>query len=79
MEKWKKFSRDPLRRVKIAYTEHSSKVKLVNCGRVLKNEFKVTNNDAGYQTCRCDYTNYFTCIGDFLLEVIVEKTEMKRH
>jgi hypothetical protein len=37
MKKWKKFSRDPLRRVKIAYTEHSSIEKWVNCGRVLTN------------------------------------------
>ena len=75
MEKWKKFSRDPLKRVKIASTRHSSKVKCVNCGRVLTSEFKIANNDAGYQRCRCGYTNYFTCKGDFLWEVIVGKTE----
>lgn len=75
MEKWKKFSRDPLKRVKIAYTGQSSIVRCVNCGRVLTSEFKIANNDAGYQTCRCGYTNYFKCIGDFLWAVVVGKTE----
>jgi hypothetical protein len=43
----------PIKRVKIASTKHSSKIKCVNCCRVLTSEFKIPNNDAGYLKCRC--------------------------
>ena len=74
MERWENFSRNPLERMKIAYTKHSSIVKCLNCGCALRGDFKIHTNSSGYLYCRCGYTNYFELIGEFLWEVTVGKT-----
>lgn len=69
MEWWKKYSDDPLERVKIVSVGDSSKVKCLNCGCVLKSKFELWDNDSGAHRCGCGYSNYFTLIGKFLWEV----------
>jgi hypothetical protein len=69
MEKWKKYSDDPLERVKIVSVRDSSRVKCLNCGRILKSEFKLWDDGSGAHRCRCGYFNYFVLIGEYLWEV----------
>lgn len=69
MEKWKKYSRNLLERVKIVSSKHSSKVNCLNCGRILRSEPILCTNDELYQFCPCGYKNYFTLVGDYLWEV----------
>ena len=75
MERWKNLSRNPLKRMKIAYTMRFSIVRCVNCGRALSGDFKIHANSSGYLYCRCGYTNYFLLIGKFLWELKVDKNE----
>ncbi len=77
MNRWKKYSRNPLERVKIVNTKHSSKVNCLNCGRILRSEFRLCTNTSGYQKCGCGYENHFVLIGDFLWEVGLSKIEPK--
>jgi hypothetical protein len=60
--------------MKIAYTKHSSIIECLNCGFALKGDFKIRANSSGCLYCRCDCTNYFELIGEFLWEVTVGKT-----
>jgi len=75
MERWKRFSRNPLERVKIAYTKRSYIVRCLNCGQALSGDFKICSNSSGHIFCRCGYTNYFRLIGEFLWKVTIRKRE----
>jgi hypothetical protein len=73
MEMWKKYSDDPIGRIKVVSTVGSSKMRCLNCGRFLKGQFRLWDNDSGTQSCGCGFLNYFTLVGDFLWEVRIIK------
>ena len=73
MERWKRFSRNPLERMKVVYTKDSSIPRCVNCARSLTGDFKIRTNSSGYIHCRCGNTNYFELIAEFLWEVTVRR------
>ena len=77
MERWKRYSSNPLERIKIVRTKYSPIVKCLNCGRILTGEFVIHCNDEGYQTCPCGCINFFTLIGDFTWEVCLIKIKPK--
>jgi hypothetical protein len=70
-------SNNPLERIKIVSAKYSSIVRCLNCGLILRSEFKLCNNDEGWQACSCGYNNHFTLIGDFLWEVRLIKIKPK--
>ena len=78
MQRWKKFSRNPLGRTKLIYANGSSRPRCVYCGRSLSGDFKITSNSSGCVRCGCGYTNYFQLIDEYLWEVTVRKTETNR-
>jgi len=76
MQAWKKDSSNPLERVKIICTKYSDEEEeCLNCGRTLNSEFVLSNNEAGYQTCPCGYTNIFETINFYVWVMTLRKTE----
>ena len=74
MQKWMRFSRNPLERVKLVYTMGYSKPRCIYCARSLVGDFKISSNSSGYVYCKCGYTNLFELVGEFLWEVTVRRT-----
>jgi len=71
MERWKRYKR-------IVSTKHSSSVRCLNCGRILRSEFELFCNDAGHHTCLCGYMNVLILIGDYKWEQSLVKAKAKK-